>query len=161
MTPPRSPRVSMVGRSSRVSSFRQVPRRSETELSREHVVETKPDPVERSLPPVVARHDEGKLAHDVRRVSAQKAPLFQGLEDEGHVSLLQVAHASVDELRAPARGPSSEVAGLEERGAVSAGGGIESAAEAARAAADDENVPAPRLGLETRDHRLAIHGSRI
>ncbi len=88
--------------------------------AREQVVDLQTDAVERPLPPLVARHDEGEVAGDVRGVGVQKAPLVERLHDEREVALLEVADAAVHELRAAARGRLGEVRLLEQERPVAA-----------------------------------------
>ena len=92
----------------------------------------------------------------VRGVVDQEAPLPEGLEYEGHIALLQIAHATVNELRAATRGPVGEIARLEQQCIVVPCGGLDRRAQAGRAPADDHDIPGPAVagGLH---HGLAVH----
>ena len=86
------------------------------------------------------RDEERQHLHQVRGVVAEALALGEGLVDEADVALLEVAQAAVDELRGLRRGAGGEVVALDERGAQAAGGGVERAADAGDAAADDQDV---------------------
>ncbi len=131
----------------------EVSRRAEAELSREGVVDAEADAVERSFPPVVVGNDEGELVDEVRRVLAQPAPFLEGFQYEGDVSLLEVAHAAVHELGAAAGGAAGEIPRFQERRPVAARGGVDGAPEPGGAAADNDDVPAPRRRLEPVENR--------
>src|SRR5262249_19444814 len=132
------------------------PRRAEAELSRQQVVDLEAEAVERRLPPVVVRYDEGEVTYQVRRVLAQQPALLQRLHHEGDVALLEVAHAAVNELRAPARRPLAEVALLEEESLVATGGSVDGNSAPGGPAADDDHVPRLLPLLRAADHVGAI-----
>ena len=90
----------------------------------------------------------------MRGVAAQPLPLVQRLVDEAHVTLLEVAQATVDELGALAGRAAGEVLGLDQRGAQPARRRVEGDAGARDAAADDEDVEL--LGAEAIEHRRPI-----
>ena len=91
---------------------------AEPVLACQQVIELQADAVERRLPPVIARDDEGQVADQVRRVPPEEAALFQRLHHERDVALLEIAYAAVHELRAAAGGPFAEVMLLEANGQI-------------------------------------------
>src|SRR5262249_13796116 len=82
--------------------------------------------------------------------------LLQRLHHEGDVALLEVAHAAVNELRAPARRPLAEVALLEEEYLVATGGSVDGNSDPGGPAADDDHVPRLLPLLRAADHVGAI-----
>jgi hypothetical protein len=74
---------------------------------------------------VIRRDYELAAMNEMRGVSKQNSALVQGLAHKRDVALGQVAHASVDELGAPARGSVSEVERLEQQRSISACGRID------------------------------------
>ena len=77
---------------------------------------------------------------EVRGDLAQAGALAGGLAHQRDVALLQVAHAAVDQLRAPARRAGGEVDRLEERHRQAAQCGVARDAGARDAAADDDEI---------------------
>ena len=65
---------------------------------------------------------------------------MQRLADQPEVEHLQVAQAAVDQLARPARGAAGPVPRLDDRRGQAAGHGVEGAARADDAAADDQDV---------------------
>src|SRR5688572_14150243 len=76
----------------------------------------------------------------MRRELHEDRPLEQRLSDEAEVEVLQVAEASVDELRRAARRAGREVLALDQRHAVAAGRRVERHAGSGDPAADDDEV---------------------
>ena len=125
-----------------------VARLPEAVAESQHVVDLHADAVERGLPPGVVGHDEGQVMDQVRGILAENAAFLQRLHDEGHVALLEVAHAAVDELGGAAGSALAEVALLDQANGVAARGGIDGDADAGRPAADDGHVPGSVSGEE-------------
>lgn len=63
----------------------------------------------KALLPVVVRNDKRQAVYEVRRVAAHEAALAQSLEDERNVSLLEVAHSTMDKLGTAAGGALGEI----------------------------------------------------
>ena len=84
--------------------------------------------------------EEGQGRDQMRGVLEQALALVQGLVHEAEVALLEVAQAPVHHLRGLRRGARSEVVALDEGGAKSPRGGIESDTGAGDAAPDHEDV---------------------
>src|SRR5262249_48208886 len=104
----------------------------------------------------VIRNDESQIAHQVRRVFAQNAALLQRFHHQREIALFQIAHAAMHEFGGAAGGSLAEVVLFDERGAIAARRGVDGAAHAGGAAADDEQVP--RLGAaQTVEHLGAVH----
>ena len=101
------------------------------------------------------RHDRGQRMDQVRRVSAEPAALEECVADQPNASLLEIAKAAVDELRAAAGCAFAEVVLLEERDAIAAGGRIDRHANARGAAADHDDVPRLVVAFQSLDLRLA------
>jgi hypothetical protein len=131
-------------------------------VAAELVVEQHPGADVEALPdPLGEREHERHRPHEMRRdhVEQQRA-LAQRLAHEPELLLLEVAEAAVDQLAGARRGAGGEVTRLDERHRQAARGGVERAARARRAAADDEDVerllphPGERglalLGVQTR-----------
>ena len=95
--------------------------------------------------------------NEVGGILTENAALLQRFHDEGHVALLEVAHAAVDQLGGAAGGALAEVALLDEAHGVAARGGIDGDADAGRPAADHGHVPGFIAGAESSDRRFAIH----
>jgi len=83
--------------------------RLQIQASGERVVQLQTDAVERPFPPLEARHDEGQRMHEVRRVAMEQASFAQRFAHQSEVKLLQITHATVDELGAAAAGPGRPV----------------------------------------------------
>jgi hypothetical protein len=115
-------------------------RRAQPQFAGEAVVHLHPDAVEGAFPPFVVGNNEGHVVDEVRGVAVQKAALAQGLEDEGDVALLQVAHAAVHQFGAAAGGPLAEVVLLDKEDAVAPRGGVDGGAESGGAPADNDHV---------------------
>ena len=101
----------------------------------------------------------GQHAHEVRGVAAQDLALGERFVDEPDLLLLEVAEAAVDELRRLRRRARREVVALDERGAQTAAGGVERAADAGDAATDDDDVE--RFGREAPDPFGAIEAHDV
>ncbi len=139
---------------------RQRARRSQAEAAGEQVVDLEAGAVERPLPPLVARHHEAQVAHQVGSVAQQQPALAQRFDHQREVALPQVTDAAVRQLGAAARGPLGEVVTLEQRGAVAARRGVDRRPQAGRAAADHQHVPRPprgELAGQPRERPLTIH----
>jgi len=72
----------------------------------------------------------------------EQLALQQRLSHQPQVEVLQVAQASMDELRGAAAGPGGEVGLFDQRNAVAAGGRIEGDAGAGDPAPDHDDVKA-------------------
>jgi hypothetical protein len=96
----------------------------------------------------VHRPGEAQRAHEVRRRAQQRAPLAAGLEDQGQVPVLQVAHPAVHQPRRAARRAAPEVVGLHQRHPQ----------PTPRRVARD-----PRAGDPAADHQQVVHavGQRL
>src|SRR5207244_11530402 len=105
---------------------------------------------------VLMRH-HAQLAAKVARVAQQPSALFQRFHDERDVPLFEVAHAAMDKLRTAAGCPFAEVALLQQQDVVAAGCGVDRRAHAGRSAADDDDVPALRMGIDAAIHFGAGH----
>ena len=79
---------------------RQVHRRAEAVLAGQQVVQTQTDAVEGPFPPVIRRHDERQVMHQMRRVVPQDRALAQSLKHQRNIALLQITHAAVHKLGA-------------------------------------------------------------
>src|SRR6185436_12201655 len=123
----------------------------------EDVVELQPQAVEGRFPPVVIGHDEGEVAHQVRRIPPQDAALLQGFHHQRDVSLFEIANAAVHQLGAAAGSPLAEIAALEQQRRIAARGGIDRDADSGCAAADHNDVPPGRLCAEAVDHFRPCH----
>src|SRR5205814_1200828 len=88
----------------------------------------------------------------------QQLALAQAFADKFHVTLLEVTHATVNQLGAAARSGFGEIALFEQRGPIPAARGVQRAPEPGRAAADDDDVPARGAIRQRRDHAGSIHG---
>ena len=93
----------------------------------------------------------------MRRVVPQPLALVQRLVDEPDLALLQVAQAAVDELRRLRRRARGEVVALDQRGAQTAGGGVERGAGAGDAAADDQHVEVGRRPADAGQSARSKH----
>ena len=105
----------MSGRRSSVSSRERMRELPKPYLPGQQIVELEADAVERRLPPVVVRHHEAEIVHQVRRVAQQQAAFLQRFHHQRDVALLQIAHAAVHQLGAAAGGAFAEIALLEQR----------------------------------------------
>ena len=132
-------------------------RGSEPVLAGQDVVDLQAQPVEGRLPPVVAGHDERQVADQVRSILSKQPALLERLHHQRDVALLEVAHAAVHELGAPARGALAEVVLFEEHDVVSAARGIHGDADTGGTAADDDDVPGRVALVESRQHVVATH----
>src|ERR1019366_7250242 len=77
-------------------------RGSKPVLTGEQLIELQAETVERSLPPVIIRHDEREIAHQVGSVLQKQSALFERFHDQPNIALLQVADAPVRQLGAAA-----------------------------------------------------------
>src|SRR6202158_5668269 len=108
--------------------FREDARDAKSIFTGQQRIELQPETVEWSLPPVVVRHDEGEVVHQVRRVLQKQSALLERFHDQPNIALLQIAHAAVCQLSAAAGGAFTEVALLEQQHIVAARGGIDGGA---------------------------------
>ena len=74
-------------------------------------------------------------------IAEQKTAFVECLADERDISLPQVAHPAVDQLRAPARCPVSKVEGFEQERPVPPRGRVDGRSQPGGPAADDHKVP--------------------
>ena len=93
----------------------------------------------------VHRPRELQRSHQVRRESQQSVSLGARLEDEMHMSVLEISHPAVNQPRRPARRSTGEIALLDERDCESTEGRVARDRAAGNAAADDEDVERSRL----------------
>ena len=77
----------------------------------------------------------------MRSVFEEQSPLLERLHHQGQVALLQVAHAAVDELRAPAGRAFAEIALLQQQHGVPASSRVECHADACGAPTGHDHVP--------------------
>src|SRR5687768_9855527 len=94
----------------------------------------------------------------MRRQAQKCAPLAAGLEDETEMPMLEVADATMNEARRPARGAAREVVAFDERGAQPSHRCVARNAGAVDTAADNENVEL--FGAEARETRGAFARGR-
>ena len=124
-------------------------------------VKFQPETVKRRFPPVVIRHDEREIVHQVRRILQQQAALLERFHHQADVSLLEVSHAAVRQLGAAARCPFAEIALLEQQHVVAAAGRVNGHADAGRAATDDNHVPGLAVRANPTPHFVACHIEKL
>src|SRR5208283_542442 len=83
-------------------------------LAGQQLIELQAQAVEGSFPPVVVRHNERQIVHDVRRVLQKQSALLERFHDQPNVALLQITHAAVCQLGAAAGRSLTEVALLKQ-----------------------------------------------
>ena len=97
----------------------------------------------------------------MRSVLSKQAALFQRFHHQGDVALFQVAHATVHQLGAAARGAFAEVVLFHEEHVVAAARGIDRDANACGAAADNDDVPRIVPFLEANEHLGSAHPTAL
>ncbi len=100
-------------------------RSSDSGSAREQVVEFQSDPIEGQIEPAIGRNNKVAGVYQVRSVPQEHAALLERLAYQGDVSLGQVAHSTVNQLGAAARGSVGEVAGFEEQRPIAPRRGVE------------------------------------
>lgn len=133
--------------------------RGEIERTREPVVDLEPRAVEQPVGGPVGGHDEAERAHQMRRIAREQAALAQRFAHERDIALREIAHAAVHELRGLARRAFGEIARFQQQGAVAARRRIDGRAEAARPAADHDDIE-DRRAVQFAQQRCALGWSR-
>jgi hypothetical protein len=100
--------------------LRQDLRTAEAALPGQQAVRHQADAVERRLPPLVGRDDEGEGVDEVRCIRTEESTFLQRADHQRDVALLEIPHAAVNELGAAARGALAEVALFQQEDGVSA-----------------------------------------
>src|SRR5487761_1732443 len=75
------------------------------------------------------------------RVAKHSSALFQGLQHQGNVALLQVTHTAMGQLGAAAGSSLGKVFLFQQQSSVAARGSVERGAKSSGSAADDKHVP--------------------
>ena len=132
-------------------------RTADAQPARQQVIRLHPHAVERPLPPLVARHDEGLVMHQVRRVLDEQSPLAQRLQHQRHVALLEIPNPAMHQLRAAAGRALGEVMLFQQQRAITARSCLHRRAQTRRAAADDQHVPRLFRRLDLVKRLSAIH----
>src|SRR5208282_666584 len=130
-------------------------------FSGQQLIELQSETVEWSLPPIVVRHDERQIVHDVGRVLQKQSALLERFHDEANIALLQVTHPSVCQLGAATGGALAEVALLEQQHIVAARSGIDCYAYAGSAAAHNDHVPCLGMNFDATPHVGSIHSCTL
>ena len=120
--------------------FAQDPRWLEPQLSRELIVHLHADSVEGALPPFVIWNNEGHVVNEMRRILGEAAPLAKRLQHEGYVSLSQIAYATVNKLRRPARRSFCEIYLFEQCHRVASCRGVHCRPQSCCPASNDDDV---------------------
>jgi len=130
-------------------------------LAGQQLIQLQAETVEWSLPPVVVRHDERKIVHQVGRVLQKQSALLERFHDKADISLLQVAHAAVCQLGAATGGALAEVALLEQQHIVAARRRIDGNAYAGCTAAHDKYIPCFGMRFAASPHFGSIHSCAL
>jgi hypothetical protein len=88
--------------------------RRQTRIYPPELIELQTETVEWSLPPIVVRHHEREIVHDVGRVLQKQAAFLERFHNQANISLLQVAHAAMRQFGAATGSALAEVALLDE-----------------------------------------------
>ena len=98
------------------------------------------------------------------RIAHQPSSFTQRLVDQANVTVLQVAQAAVDHLRALRRRAAGEVVALDERGTQTACRGVERNADTRDPTSDDEHVERFAIGSaggsQCIEHGAPFEGSQ-
>ena len=136
---------------------RQQLRRANSQTTGQRVVNLHSHAVERPFPPLIARHHERAVTHQMGRVPHQQSPLAQRFDDERHVALPQIPHAAVDQLCAAAGGRFGKVVLLQQNRPVTARSRFHRGAKSGGAAPDDNHVPKALCVVEPCQRSVAVH----
>ena len=130
---------------------------AEAQPAGELLVREQAGAVIRLFPPAIGGDDEAEAMHEMRRIALEQAALVERFADEAEIPLREVAHAAVDELGRARGGPLRKVRALQQQRAIAARHRIDRRAEARRAAADHEHVPAPALPERSQQRGAGAH----
>ena len=132
-------------------------RGSKSVLTSQQLIQLQAKTIERSLPPIVVRHHERQIVHNVRSVLQKQTALLERLHDEANIALLQITHAAMRQLGAAARRAFAKVALLQQQHIVAPRSRIDRNPNAGRAPADDNHVPGFGMRLDAPPHIGTIH----
>ena len=116
------------------------PRRAQPQSAGHPVVHLHADSVKRALPPAIIGNDKRHVVDEVGGIPIKPSAFPQRLQDEGNVTLPEVADASMDQLGAAARGSLRKVRLLDQRHPVPPAGGIDRRAQSGGPATHDQQI---------------------
>jgi hypothetical protein len=96
------------------------------------------------------------MMNKMGRVLVQQSAFPKRLKNQRDVSLLEIADAAVNELRAPTGCSLRKVGGLEQERLVAAGCGVDGNPQSGCASTDDDHIPMRGVG-ELLEELRAVH----